>query len=162
MKTILRSLAFAVLCSVGITSCVYDDPGYYAGPRGGYYGPGYSSVSVGLYDGYYGGYGYPYRGYGYSPYRYSSYRYPSHYHGSYHGPYRGRGGSYPYAASVGRSSSFRGSTLSSTPPSFRGSSPRTLPRSTSFSAAPSGRGSRPVSAAVSAGAAVSGDHRRSR
>lgn len=130
MKTLLRSLACAVLCSVGVTSCVYDP--YYSGPAGPYYGSGYSSISLGYYDSpsYYGGYGYPYGyRYGYAPYRSGYYgyrsgyspRYSSSYHGGHHRP-----GSYPYASHVARPSSFRGSTLGTTH-----SAPRVSPGSIS-------------------------------
>ncbi|HYF36763.1 MAG TPA: hypothetical protein VD994_15820 [Prosthecobacter sp.] len=166
MKTLLRSLACAALCCVGVTSCVYDDYGYgYAGAPvgyGGYYGrgypsyysPGFSSLSVGYYGGggypYYGGYGYPY-GYRSYPYRYSSYRsgYP------YGGGYNRYSSQVPlaYSARYARPSSFRGSTMTTTPtiPSF---SPRTITRPSGSSLraptgrfsspAPSGRASRPL------------------
>ena len=105
MKTILRSLALAAVCGLGVTSCVYDDYGYgYGGvaPVGGYYAsgypsyysPGFSSLSVGYYGGGYPYYGrsYPYYG-GYSGYRYASYPYRYSRYGRHHGHHHHHRGS---------------------------------------------------------------------
>lgn len=154
MKTKLLALVGAAACALGFSSCaVYDDFGYgYGGvPVGGYYDGGYGYGGYGY--GGYGGYAYPaysslsvnYLGGGYPGYGYG---YGNRYYGSgrhYHSRYTpSRPGPGSYAARVSRPSTFRGSTLSSSPPSIPSlPAPRSLSRPTFSAPAPRSSGPAP-------------------
>lgn len=188
MNTKLRLLACAAVCGLAISSCVVDPYGYpVAGV--GYPAASYSSVSYYDTNPYNNGYGYN-SGYGYSPYysplssftlfggrSYGNYGYrPGYYSGGHNHyssrSYRPASSSHHYASQVTRPSTFRGSSVFSSPPRSPSiSAPRTLSRpsvrsaplptpSRSFSAPsqprPSGRAERPGVASSSRAAASRG------
>lgn len=159
MKTKPYLLGLATACGLSLSSCV-DPYGY---PVAGGFAPGATYASVNYYDNtpYYGYDGYGYNNYGYGGYYPSTFTsvglfgggwgngwgynracYPSrsHHHHHGHSSYRPSSSSHRYAAEVTRPSSFRGSSVTSRPPSMPSlPSPRTLSRPTSprMSPAPS-------------------------